>query len=29
MQIFVFDNSTNALQIDDYNILLIKEFADL
>ena len=29
MQIFVFDNSTNTLQIDDYNILLIKEFADL
>lgn len=29
MQVFIFDNATNTLQIDDYNILLIKEFADL
>ena len=29
MQVFIFDNSTNTLQIDDYNILLIKEFAKL
>lgn len=29
MQIFIFDNATNTLQIDDYNILLIKEFAKL
>lgn len=29
MQIFIFDNVTNTLQIDDYSILLIKEFADL
>lgn len=29
MQIFIFDNATNTLQIDDYSILLIKEFAKL
>ncbi len=29
MQIFIFDNATNTLQIDDYTILLIKEFAKL
>lgn len=29
MQIFIFDNSTNTLRIDDYTILLIKEFAKL
>ncbi len=29
MQIFIFDNVTNTLQIDDYSILLIKEFANL
>ena len=29
MQVFIFDNVTNTLQIDDYNILLIKEFANL
>lgn len=29
MQIFIFDNSTNSLRIDDYNILLVKEFAKL
>ena len=29
MQIFIFDNSTNTLRIDDYTILLIKEFANL
>ena len=29
MQIFIFDNVSNTLQIDDYSILLIKEFADL
>lgn len=29
MQIFVFDNATNTLRIDDYSILLIKEFAKL
>lgn len=29
MQIFIFDNTTNSLRIDDYSILLIKEFAKL
>lgn len=29
MQIFIFDNSTNSLRIDDYSILLVKEFAKL
>ena len=29
MQIFIFDNVSNTLQIDDYSILLIKEFKDL
>ena len=29
MQIFIFDNTTNSLRIDDYSILLVKEFAKL
>lgn len=29
MQLFIFDNSTNTLRIDDYSILLVKEFAKL
>lgn len=29
MEIFIFDNSTNTLRINEYSILLIKEFADL
>ena len=29
MDFFVFDNATNALRIDDYNILLVKEFKAL
>lgn len=29
MQIFIFDNATNSLRIDDYSILLVKEFAKL
>lgn len=29
MQLFIFDNNTNTLRIDDYSILLIKEFANL
>lgn len=29
MTIFVFDNSTNSLKINDYEILLVKEFATL
>lgn len=29
MQIFIFDNVTNSLRIDDYSILLVKEFAKL
>jgi len=29
MQIFIFDNATNSLHIDDYSILLVKEFAKL
>ena len=29
MQIFIFDNATNTLRIDDYGILLVKEFAKL
>ena len=29
MQIFIFDNATNTLRIDDYSILLVKEFAKL
>lgn len=29
MNIFVFDNVTGTLKIDDYTILLVKEFADL
>ena len=27
MQIFIFDNATNTLRIDDYSILLVNEFA--
>ena len=29
MEIFIFDNVTNKLRINEYDILLIKEFADL
>ena len=29
MQIFIFDNTTNSLRIDDYSILLVREFAKL
>lgn len=29
MQIFIYDNATNSLRIDDYSILLVKEFAKL
>lgn len=29
MKIFVFDNIENTLKIDEYSILLIKEFKDL
>lgn len=29
IEIFIFDNSTNTLRINEYSILLIKEFADL
>ena len=29
MQIFIYDNATNTLRIDDYSILLVKEFAKL
>ena len=29
MEIFIFDNATNTLRIDEHSILLIKEFADL
>ena len=29
MNIFVFDNVTNTLRINDYEILLVKEFAKL
>lgn len=29
MEIFIFDNTTNKLRINEYDILLIKEFADL
>lgn len=29
MQFFIFNNSTNSLEIDEYSILLVKEFADL
>ena len=28
-QIFIFDNAENKLRIDEYTILLIKEFKDL
>ena len=29
MEIFIFDNIANKLRINEYDILLIKEFADL
>lgn len=29
MNFFVFDNAENRLTIDEYTILLVKEFADL
>lgn len=29
MQIFIFDNAENKLRIDEYTILLVKEFKDL
>lgn len=29
MEIFIFDNVTNTLRINEYDILLIKEFANL
>ena len=29
MEIFIFDNVTNKLRINEYGILLIKEFANL
>lgn len=29
MTIFVYDNATNSLKIDEYSILLVKEFAEL
>lgn len=29
MQFFIFNNSTNSLEIDEYSILLVKEFKDL
>ena len=29
MNIFVFDNISNSLKINDYEILLVKEFAKL
>ena len=29
MEIFIFDNASNTLRINEYSILLIKEFADL
>ena len=29
MQLFIYDNATNSLRIDDYSILLVKEFAKL
>ena len=29
MEIFIFDNVTNKLRINEYDILLIKEFANL
>jgi hypothetical protein len=29
MQIFIYDNASNTLRIDDYSILLVKEFAKL
>ena len=29
MNIFIFDGTTNTLKINEYEILLVKEFADL
>ena len=29
MNIFIFDGATNTLKINEYEILLVKEFADL
>ena len=29
MQFFIFNNSENSLEVDEYSILLVKEFADL
>lgn len=29
MNCFVFDNADNVLRIDEYSILLVKEFKDL
>lgn len=29
MKFFIFDNAVNSLRIDEYSILLVKEFADL
>lgn len=29
VNIFIFDNTENVLRIDNYSILLIKEFKDL
>ena len=29
MQFFLFNNETNSLEIDEYSILLVKEFKDL
>lgn len=29
MQIFIYDNTTNSIKIDEYSILLVKEFAEL
>ena len=29
MQFFIFNNADNTLKIDEYSILLIKEFKDL
>jgi len=29
MNVFIFDNTENVLRIDEYSILLVKEFKDL
>lgn len=29
MQFFIYDNADNSLKIDEYSILLVKEFKDL